>query len=191
MRKTIAFLFSAISFNAACADERSYSFVETSYVAISSSGLSSPTLEGAGIRGSMAIGQQWYVLADYEEIGEDVFIFSAESKIGHVGLGFHAPISENTDFFVDASYAYHEFSIGGAFFDFEDRGYRARLGARASFGKRWEGSLGLSHTNLDGGFSESSLILGGQFKLSKIFGLTTEIASGDDTRYRVGVRASF
>jgi hypothetical protein len=192
MKKTLLALtlFTGLAATSVNASELSYSFVEADYAHMGELDTGSD-FDGYNLRGSVALGDSFYVLGDYSQTTAD---FTGGINIDldtySLGFGFHHSISDNADLFGDLSYMHGDAStLGGSA---NDNGYRARFGFRGALSEKFEGTIGVTHFDLGNFSSDSSLLLGGQLKFNDTWGAVAELeAGGDDTRYLVGIRASF
>lgn len=190
MKKTLLALALLAGFaGTANASELSYSFIEADYVNIGDLD-SGNDFDGFRVRGSVEFGENFYGLADYTMTSASPFGINIDIDLYNVGVGFKTNVGDKADFFVDASYSNIDLSssFGGA----SDNGYTVRAGFRGQLADSFEGTIGVSHRDLGDFDQDTSLLLGGQFKFNDTWGITADVdAGGDDTRYAVGVRASF
>ncbi|MGH8051126.1 MAG: hypothetical protein ACREPB_10750 [Arenimonas sp.] len=192
MKKTLLALtlFTGLVATSANASELSYSFVEVDYVNAGELDTGSD-FDGYNVRGSVALGNSFYVLGNYSQTTAD---FTGGINIDldtySLGFGFHHGISDKADLFGDVSYEHGDAStLGGSA---SDSGYRARFGFRGALNDKFEGTIGVTHFDLGNFSSDTSLLVGGQLKFNDTWGAAAEVeAGGDDTRYLVGIRASF
>jgi len=192
MKKTLLALALLAGFaGTANASELSYNFVEVNYVDagdFDSNGVFSFT--GWNIAGSVALGDNFYLLGDYAQTSDDPFGPSVDIDTYNVGFGYRHNISEKADFYSDLSYSNADvscFGCGSA----DGDGYRVRLGFRGALAEKFEGSIGITHQDYNDFGTDTSLSLGGQFKLNDTWGFVANVEAGDNTRYSIGVRASF
>lgn len=191
MKKTLLAIALLAGFaGTANASELSYSFVEADYVDIGDFGSGGDSFDGFGLRGSVEFGDNFYGLASYNSTSASPFGVNIDIDTYDVGLGFHHSINDKADFFADASYSHINLdSFGGGA---NDNGYTVNVGFRGNFNDHFEGSIAANHRDLGDFGSDSSLALGAHIKFNETWGITANTEfGGDDTRYSVGVRASF
>jgi hypothetical protein len=184
-------LLGALSTTAQASDQLSYSFVEAGYAQAGEFDLDE-AFNGYGIRGSVALGDNWYLVGDYYNTDATITIFTSvdnDLDIYDIGVGYHHGLSDKTDFFVDVSYSNIELS--NQFNSFDDSGYRARLGFRGQLASKFEGSIAAVHRDFGDFGNDSALQLGGLIEFNETFGLSLEADLGDETRYFAGLRASW
>ena len=192
MKKTLLALALLAGFaGTANASELSYSFIEANYIdAGDFDGGNAFSFDGWNLRGSVELGEHFYLLGEYNSVSDNPFGTSLNIDTYEVGAGFRTPISDKADFFADASYANLDFSCNLCSDDSEN-GYHVRLGVRAELGSKFEGTIGVTHGDFGDYGDNTGLLLGGHFKFTENFGLVANVEVGDETLYTVGVRASF
>ena len=177
------------------ASELSYSFVEVDYTNSSSEvfGSSVYDTEGYGIRGSFGFAENFYVSGGYQK---NDFDFAVDEDRWNVGFGYHRPMYDQADWFVEVGYT----KINSFTAVLDDDVYDVSFGLRGSISDRFEGIAKLSYNDgasfggalypqYDGAFSAS---VGLQWRINEMWGIVGEVeAYEDDTDYTLGVRASF
>lgn len=190
MKKTLLALALLAGFaGTANASELSYNFIEVDYINVGDFGYADD-FDGFALKGSVAFGEHFYGVADYANTSASPFGVDTDIDLYNVGVGYKNKISGKADFFADVSYSHIRASSfgGGA----SDDGYTARIGFRGNFNDHFEGSVAAVHRDLGIAGTDTSLQLGAQFKFNDTWGITANTEfGGDDTRYSVGVRASF
>jgi hypothetical protein len=184
-------LLGALSTTAQASDQLSYSFVEAGYAQAGEFD-SGENFNGYGIRGSVALGDHWYLLGDYYNTdGTITVVVSVDNDIDiyDLGVGYRHGLSDKTDFFVDLSYSNIELS--NQFASIDDDGYRARLGVRGQLASKFEGSIAAVHRDFGDFGNDTALQLGGLIEFNETLGLSLEAEIGEDTRYFAGLRASW
>ena len=86
------------------------------------------------ISGSVPINELFFAQAGYASVDfDDVLGISSEQDDFFLGIGWHIPISTNSDFIVDANYFYAEAEACGAglCISVDDSGYGLNLGVRS------------------------------------------------------------
>ncbi|MGH8050541.1 MAG: hypothetical protein ACREPB_07785 [Arenimonas sp.] len=186
-------LFAGLAGTSANASELSYSFIEADYVNAGDLGINfNGDFDGVSLRGSVALGDNFYLQGNYANtsatsdfgVGSDFDTYS-------LGFGFRHNISDKADLFADVNYVHWSFDTLGSI-GADDNGYRVRVGFRGALSDKFEGTIGVTHEDLGDAGDAVSLSLGGQLKFNDTWGAVAEVeAGGDDTRYLVGIRASF
>lgn len=207
MKKTLALALAlATAPFAASAGELSYTFVEGGWtrLAIDDTASGDPNANGGYVRGSYDLGAGFNVIGSASRASTDYRILTLNTDIDltqyELGLGYHKGLSDQVDFIAELGYDRLEIDVdvnGIGSGDDSISGGRGALGLRAQFNDVVEGSLKANY--YDGGDFEGTWtgVVGAQFKFSPMWGVTAEIEHGelvsnnDDTRYSVGVRASF
>lgn len=176
------------------ASELSYSYVEASYINSDDfDGNSTFDYNGWGVRGSLALGDNFYLLGEYNVQSDKFFDTKVDFDTYEIGVGFHHGISEKVDFFADVSYADLKLNVKmpGFSSDVDDSGYTARAGVRCKFAEKFEGTAALLYRNRGIFENDSSLLLGGHYKFTENFGLVASMDVDSESAYSVGVRATF
>lgn len=178
------------------ASELSYSFVEVDYTGSSSEVLSSSTYDtaGYGIRGSFGFAENFYVSGGYQN--NDFDFSGIDEDRWNVGFGYHRPMYDQADWFVEVGYT----KVNSFTSVLDDSFYDVSIGLRGSISDRFEGIAKFSYNDgasysgfyypqYDGSFSGT---VGLQWRINEMWGIVGEIeAFEDDTDYTLGVRASF
>lgn len=193
----------------ACSTQAKASELSYSYVEISTSHADKPAFmyedtQKYSLNGSISFGNRFYGLASYGrthyELEEPWFCGAVVGQICpddytvdeyNAGIGFRQSIGDKVGIFIDASFAGIKFDRA-LYSDESYHGYTLRTGIRAALTEKLEGSITLSHRELDviqDGFTVS---LATQFKINETWGLTAQIEDiGDRSDFGFGVRASF
>jgi hypothetical protein len=169
---------------AALAEGPSYSYIQASYQEIDVDGGGDG--DGFGVAGSVAVNESWFVYAGYSS-------FDLESTFDldqlEVGGGWHAPVSNKTDWFVTASYIDYELS-GRGFGSASEDGFGVGIGIRSMFSPSLE-LYGKAQYE-DVGDGETSLAAGLWYTVTGNLALGAGLEVGDDiTAYGVGIRLYF
>ena len=175
---------------AALAEGPSYSRIQATYqeVDLDAGGGINADGDGFGLEGSVAIGVDWYLFADYETADLESVI---DLTILTVGGGWHTTISPNTDFFAELGFADGEIDVSG-FGSEDDSGYSAKVGVRSMISEQLElyGSLG--QVDFDDFGDGTNVSAGLWYTASGNLALGLGATFDDDiTRYGVGVRLYF
>jgi hypothetical protein len=207
MKKTLALALAlATAPFAASGAELSYTFVEGGWnrLSVDDNSAGDPDLDGGYVRGSFDLGAGFNVIGSASRVSEDYTILGLRTDVDltqyELGLGYHQGVSDQVDFIAELAYNRVELDVdvNGVGSDDESvKGGRGALGLRTQFNDVVEGSLKANY--YDGGDFEGTWtgVVGAQFKFSPMWGVTAEIEHGelvsnnDDTRYSIGVRASF
>lgn len=202
MKRTIfALALAAALPMSAQASELSYSFVEVDYQNGSDAVndiFSGNTVdsEGFGIRGSFGFAENFYATGAYGQSNLDVGSPDIDYDKWSLGFGYHRPMYDQADWFVEAAYS----EINADIFFLDDSFYRVSAGIRGSITDRFEGTAKLSYNDgadFDGAFYPQydgtiSASVGMQWRLNEMWGIVGEIEAYDKaTDYTIGVRASF
>lgn len=207
MKKTLvlALALAAAPF-AAPAAGLSYTFVEGGYTRLHAdeATLGDPELDGAYVRGSYDLGSGLNLIGGIARVSEDYALapgvrLDLDLTQYELGLGYHQAMSDRVDFVGELAWVRVDLDTeaAGTRADEHVNGGRAAIGVRGAFNDVLEGSLKANY--YDGGDFEGGFtgVLGAQFRINPTWGITAEIEHGEllvsdeDTRYMVGVRASF
>ena len=177
---------------AATAGELSYTYVEGGYAKthVNEDFLDNPELDGVYLRGSVALGEQFYVYGGFDATSGDVAGFDIDETISQLGVGYRFAVSENADLLGELAFVRDDFDVDGI--DNSSNGGRANIGIRGAMSPSFEGWLKGGY--LDGGDFDGEFVgnVGGQFKFRQTWGIVVEAEFIDQvTFYRAGVRASF
>lgn len=191
---------------AASAAELSYTFVEGGYnkIHVDDADFDNPELDGGYIRGSYDLGSGVNVIGGIARASEDFALapgldLDLDLTQYELGLGYHQSLSERVDFIGELAWTRVDLDVeaGGISDDESVKGGRGAIGVRGAFNDVVEGLLKVNY--YDGGDFEGGFtgVLGAQFRINPTWGITAEVEHGElllsdeDTRYMVGVRASF
>jgi opacity protein-like surface antigen len=187
-----ALLAASVSANAH-ASEMNYTYVQVEYVSLADA--YDINLDGAGVRGSVALGQEWYLTGDYADTGASEFGLDLDVQTFALGLGYHSAINDQADFIAEVAALSIEAELLG--FSESDQGYRGTAGVRWQMGDNFEATATANYTSyreIGGGFHAN---LGAHFKINENFGIVAEYQQGEifeglgESRYSAGIRASF
>ena len=191
---------------AAPAAELSYTFVEGGYTKlhVDDADLDNPELDGGFVRGSFDLGSGVNLIGGISRASEDFALapgvdLDLDLTQYELGAGYHMPMGERVDFLAELAWVRVDIDaeVGGVSEDDHVNGGRGAIGVRGAFNDLVEGSLKVNY--YDGGDFEGGFtgVLGAQFRINPTWGITAEVEHGElllsdeDTRYSVGVRASF
>ena len=175
----------------AFAGDLSYNFIELGYqkaeldddlAGISFDG------DGFGIGGSFEVGESWFVGVGYSTIGFD---FGIDLDQISVGGGYHAGLSDRTDFFAALSYLSVEVSASGLGSVDED-GYGVAIGVRSMLTDNVELNGSLGYSDLGNGADGTAFNAGALYSFTESFAVGFDIGIEEDvTLYSVGGRFYF
>jgi hypothetical protein len=174
----------------ATADGLNYNFIQAAYqeVDIDLGGGFDADGDGFGIGGSMAINDDWFIFADYSTFDFESVVDLSSLTIGG---GYHAAVSDKTDWFATLGYAKAEIDVQGVG-STDDSGYAISAGLRSMVSEKFElyGSLG--YADLGGGADGTSVAGGFWYSLSGNMAVGFGVDFDDDvTAYGVGFRLYF
>jgi opacity protein-like surface antigen len=195
MKKSLmaaALLAACVSAHAHAA-ELNYTYAQVEYVSLADA--YDINLDGAGVRGSVAMGQDWYVTGEYANTNASEFGIDLDVQTFALGLGNHSAINDQADFIGELAALSIDAEILG--FSDSDQGYRGTAGVRWQVGENFEATATANYTSyreIGGGFHAN---LGAHFKINENFGIVAEYQQGEifeglgESRYSAGIRASF
>lgn len=175
------------------AGEMNYSYVQVEYVSLADA--YDINLDGAGVRGSVAMGQDWYLTGEYANTNASEFGIDLDVQTFALGLGYHSAINDQADFIGELAALSIDAEILG--FSEDDQGYRGTAGVRWQMGENFEATATANYTSyreMGGGFHAN---LGAHFRINQNFGIVAEYQQGEifeglgERRYSAGIRASF
>ena len=172
----------------AIADSPSYNFVQANYqsVNLDLGGGSDVDGDGFGLGGSFEVGDSMFVFASYATTGFD---FDVDLNQLQVGLGYHAGLTDNTDFFATLAYVAAEVEVPGDSAD--DSGYGAAIGVRSHVSDLIQLIGEVAYVDFGNG---GETAVGGSiwFNLTDSFALGLAASAADDvTTYGAGARFYF
>ncbi|HEY4582835.1 MAG TPA: outer membrane beta-barrel protein [Lysobacter sp.] len=211
MKTRILALALALAPFAASAAPLSYTYVEGGWNKLHADDAFAVNREadGAFVRGSYDIGSGVNVFGGVSRVSQD-FRVDAATRVDldltqyELGLGYHQSMSDRVDFIAELAWTRLDTDVevatagvGRGSGRFDMKGGRGALGVRGQFNDALEGLLKVNYYG-GGDFDETFTgVVGAQFKFNPTWGVTAEVehgemlSSGNDTRYMVGVRASF
>ena len=174
-------LSSIVSWSALAADSPlSYSNAGIGYM---TGDIADVDFSGFGVYGSYALNDSFFVIGDYTSISsDDKFEIESgsddiEATQFSIGLGFHTPISDVTDFVATLSYADAEVE----FFDLTEdgNGYILSAGVRAKPTQEIELQALLNYADVEDD-SETGYMLGARYFTMPTLSLGLNYGSSDD-----------
>jgi Ax21 family sulfation-dependent quorum factor len=173
------------------ASELSYNFIEADYLRVNIDDADDFDPAGFGLRGSFAMGEQFYGFGSYLSASDDVGGFDLDVDQSQLGLGYRHGVSDKADFIAELSWINQSVDVDGLG-EADGNGGKLSVGIRGLMGDQFEGYAKANYldgSDFDGDFSAT---LGAQFRFNETWGLTGEAEfGGDGDVYMIGVRASF
>ena len=144
--------------------------------------------DGFGIGGSFEVGESWFIGVGYSTIGFD---FGIDLDQISVGGGYHAGLSDRTDFFATLSYLSVEVSASGLGSVDED-GYGVAIGVRSMLTDNVELNGSLGYSDLGDGADGTAFNVGALYSFTESFAVGLDIGFEEDvTLYSLGGRFYF
>jgi len=174
----------------AFAETPSYSFVQAGYQSVDLDVGGGTDFDGDGwaLGGSFEIGEDFFVFANYSDIGFD---FSVDLTQLQAGVGWHTGVSDNTDFFARAAYVSVEVDAPG-FGSADESGYGVGVGIRSNVTDLIELYGEISYVDLGSGSDSTALGAGIYFNITENFALGIGAETDDDiTAYGAAARFYF
>jgi len=172
------------------ADGLNYNYIQAAYQEVNIDVGAGFDVDGDGfaIGGSVEVNDDWFVFAGYST-------FDFESVVDldslTIGGGYHAPVSDKTDWFATLGYAQAEVSAPGLGSE-DDSGYAVSVGLRSMVSEKFELFGSLEYADLGGGADGTSVAGGFWYSLSGNMALGFGVDIDDDvTAYGVGFRLYF
>ncbi len=189
-RALIALALAAALPLSAQAGELNYNYVQAGYA---NSHISGTNFAGWGVEGSVKFNDMFYGSASYRNVDKS----GVSLDESNVNLGFRHAVSDKADFIAEIGYINYGLDFGGGSSGNID-GYRVAGGFRGFLGEKFEGTVKLNYTDVNGNGGSSSEFGGGvsgTYHINDTWGIT---ASYDSTKlgetistWGLGVRASF
>lgn len=188
---TAAFGVLLLSGTAALADNGiSYSYIQASYqeVEIDVGDGFDADGDGYAVGGSVEINDDWFVFATYASSDLESVVDLDQLEAGG---GYHAPLSEKTDWYATLAYISVEASLSG-FGSADDSGVGVSLGVRSMVSPSLELYANASYADLGDGVDGSGFGAGLWYTVSGNIALGIGASFGDDvTTYGAGIRLYF
>lgn len=144
--------------------------------------------DGFGIGGSFEVGESWFIGVGYSTIGFD---FGIDLDQISVGGGYHAGMSDRTDFFATLSYLSVEVSASG-FGSVDEDGYGVAVGVRSMLTDNVELNGSLGYSDLGDGADGTAFNVGALYSFTESFAVGFDIGIEEDvTLYSLGGRFYF
>ena len=169
------------------AESPSYDYAELGYVKADIDDLNVDG-DGFGIGGSFGFYENWFMFAEYANLGFD---FDIDVNTFEAGFGYHYPMSDMVDLAVSASYLRAEADSGG--FSEDDSGYGLKALVRGMVNDAFELNGGINYVDFGGnGGSDTSFEAGALYSFTDnvAFGGRVDLADEGNT-YQIGFRFYF
>ncbi len=141
--------------------------------------------DGVGFGGSFEVGDSLFIQAGYQQTSFDYGIDFDQIS---AGVGYHAALSQSTDFFAALSYVAAEASVSGSGSAKED-GYGATIGVRGMVTEKLELDGTISYVDLGDGADGTAFGAAAIYNFAEIFSLGLEVGFEEDAvTYGVDVR---
>lgn len=164
----------------AMAEDLSYNFVQAGYGWLTiDDDFISGDIDGDGfnVSGSVEVGENWFIVANYASADFD---FGIDLDELGVGVGFHAPVSDRADFFTTVSYLSAEVSLSG-FGTADDDGFGIAVGLRGMASDKIELSGAISYADLGDGADGTSIDGEALYDFTDTFSAGVNLGFGEDT----------
>jgi Ax21 family sulfation-dependent quorum factor len=146
--------------------------------------------DGAGVRGSIELSDNFYVYGGYAWARNSDLIVDIDARQTQAGLGYRHSVFDNADLIAEAGFQHTQLDANGVRDNLDAA--RVSVGLRGALSNNFEGWVKASYvdgSDYDGEFSGT---LGAQFIINETWGVVGEIEAGDLTsQYLIGIRASF
>jgi hypothetical protein len=141
--------------------------------------------DGFGFGGSFEVGDSGFIQAGYQQISFDYGINFDQIS---AGIGYHAALSQSTDFFAVLSYVKAEVTVVGAGSASED-GYGATIGVRGMVTEKLELDGTIDYVDLGNGADGTAFGAAAIYNFTDIFSLALDVGLEEDAvSYGLGVR---
>lgn len=194
-RLAAALLLAALPFAASARDSLGgFTYVEAGVERIRVDydvpGLDPLDFDGATVRGSIGLGENFYVYGGFAWARNDDFPVDIDARQAQGGIGYRYGLFDNTDLTAELGFQHIELDTDGA----EDNLDAARLsvGVRGAFTDHLEGWVKANYVDGSDYDGEFTATLGAQFVIDETWGIVAEFEAGDlSSQAMLGVRASF
>lgn len=168
------------------ASDLSYSYAEAGWASIDIDGVSD-NFDGFTLRGSVAVGESFFLSADFFDASSGGVDFQQYS----LGFGGHYPLSEVLD--LTGRVAWVKAEVGGFGFSADDDGYSVGAGLRGRLAERFELEGGLAYVDFGGSSGDDVIAsVGVRYFFTDMFAVGAELQNYEDARiWGVGFRVNF
>ncbi len=141
--------------------------------------------DGFGFGGAFEVGDSGFIQAGYQHTSFDFGITFEQIS---VGIGYHAALSQRTDFFAALSYVKAEvLVVGGG--SASENGYGATIGVRGMVTEKLELDGAISYVDLGNGADGTAFGAAAIYNFTDIFSLALDVGvEEDEISYGLGVR---
>jgi hypothetical protein len=194
MKKLLAaaMLLATTPFAASARDSLgSFTYVEAGVQRLSvDAGTDTLDFDGAGIRTSIELSDNFYVYGGYAWARNDDLAFDIDARDMQIGLGYRHTVFDNADLTAELGFQHTELD-SDLFRDNLD-GARLSVGLRGALSNNFEGWVKANYVDGSDYEGEFSGTLGAQLIINETWGIVGEVEAGDlASRYTLGIRASF
>jgi hypothetical protein len=141
--------------------------------------------DGFGFGGAFEVGNSVFVQAGYQQTSFD---YGIDFNQISAGIGYHAALSQSTDFFAVLSYVTAEVSVSGVGSAKED-GYGATIGVRGMVTQKLELDGTIDYVDLGDGADGTAFGAAAIYNFTEFFSLALGVGLEEDAvTYGVGVR---
>ncbi len=170
----------------------SYTYIEAGFnrLSVDSNTANTVDFDGAYLRSSIELSDNLYFHGGLAFSRNSDLPTTVNAREIQLGLGYKYNVADNVDLIAEAAFQRQEFKAGSL----TDVANNTRLGVgvRGAVSNSIEGWVKANY--VDGGRYQGTFVgtLGAQFVFSEKWGIVGEVdAGGDESRFMLGVRASF
>ena len=170
------------------AETMSYSYAELGYVdANLDVGSFNVDGDGFALRGSLAVHQNYFVFANYQDLSFDGGV---DTTLLEVGGGGHWPLSDKVDIIGKVGITKAELDSGR--FDADDDGFLLGARVRGVIAPKVELEAGFDYRDLDEAGDDTTLVFDGRyFFIENLAGGVTAAFGDDDKFFGLNLRYTF
>lgn len=136
------------------------------------------TFNGAGIGGSVLIGQRFVLGGTYTDVSKTIAGSEIRSSDTNLSLGYRMGVAANVDLVPTITALNNTSKLAGA--SNTVQGYAAGVQMRAALSPSWEASFGVSHVKYDGLSADTATSVGLGYHLSRDLVLRGELSHVKD-----------
>ena len=161
------------------AETMNYSYVELGYVDASLDvGNFHVDGDGFALRGSLTVHQNYFVFANYQDLGFDGGV---DTSVLEVGGGGHWPLSDKVDIIGKVGITKAELDSGR--FDADDDGFLLGARVRGVIAPKVELEAGFDYRDLDEAGDDTTLVFDGRYFFIENLAGGVTAAFGDDDKF--------